>query len=42
VRRALNDAALLLRNSAEVQEGHYLIDVDVPSSELCADADEGR
>ena len=29
VRRALNDAALLLRNSAEVREGHA-IDVDVP------------
>jgi two-component system sensor histidine kinase PilS (NtrC family) len=41
VRRALNDAALLLRNSAEVQEGH-LIDVDVPPSELWYDADEGQ
>jgi len=41
VRRALNDAALLLRNSAEVQEGH-LIDVDVPASELWYDADEGQ
>jgi two-component system, NtrC family, sensor histidine kinase PilS len=41
VRRALNDAALLLRNSAEVQEGH-LIDVDVPASELLYDADEGQ
>ena len=29
VRRALNDTALLLRNSAEVREGH-LIDVDIP------------
>ena len=29
VRRALNDAALLLRNSAEVHDGH-VIDVDVP------------
>jgi two-component system sensor histidine kinase PilS (NtrC family) len=41
VRRALNDAALLLRNSAEVQEGH-IIDVDVPASELWYDADEGQ
>ena len=30
VRRALNDTALLLRNSAEVREGHD-IDVDVPA-----------
>jgi two-component system sensor histidine kinase PilS (NtrC family) len=41
VRRALNDAALLLRNSAEVQQGH-VIDVDVPASELWYDADEGQ
>ncbi|HXD74640.1 MAG TPA: ATP-binding protein [Vicinamibacterales bacterium] len=41
VRRALNDAALLLRNSAEVQEGH-IIDVDVPESELWYEADEGQ
>jgi two-component system sensor histidine kinase PilS (NtrC family) len=41
VRRPLNDAALLLRNSAEVQEGH-VIDVDVPASELWYDADEGQ
>jgi len=41
VRRALNDAALLLRNSAEVQEGH-VIDVDVPASELWYEADEGQ
>lgn len=41
VRRALNDAALLLRNSAEVQPGH-LIDVDVPAFELWYDADEGQ
>ena len=40
-RRALNDAALLLRNSAEVQEGH-VIEVDVPPSELWYDADEGQ
>jgi two-component system sensor histidine kinase PilS (NtrC family) len=41
VRRALNDAALLLRNSAEVHEGH-VIDVDVPATELWYDADEGQ
>jgi two-component system sensor histidine kinase PilS (NtrC family) len=41
VRRALNDAALLLRNSAEVKEGHQ-IEVDVPPSELWYDADEGQ
>ena len=41
VRRALNDTALLLRNSAEVLEGHD-ITVDLPSSELWYDADEGQ
>jgi two-component system, NtrC family, sensor histidine kinase PilS len=41
VRRALSDAALLLRNSAEVQEGH-IIDVDLPKTELWYDADEGQ
>jgi two-component system sensor histidine kinase PilS (NtrC family) len=41
VRRPLNDAALLLRNSAEVHEGH-IIDVDVPPTELWYDADEGQ
>jgi two-component system, NtrC family, sensor histidine kinase PilS len=41
VRRALNDTALLLRNSAEVHEGH-LIEVDVPDQELWYDADEGQ
>jgi two-component system sensor histidine kinase PilS (NtrC family) len=41
VRRPLNDAALLLRNSAEVQEGHS-IEVDVPSDELWYEADEGQ
>ena len=30
VRRALNDTALLLRNSAEVRDGHA-IEVDVPA-----------
>jgi signal transduction histidine kinase len=41
VRRALNDTALLLRNSAEVQEGHEIV-VDVPASELWYEADEGQ
>jgi len=41
VRRALNDAALLLRNSAEVQQNH-VIDVDVPDVELWYEADEGQ
>jgi len=41
IRRALNDAALLLRNSAEVHEGH-VIDVDVPDTELWYEADEGQ
>jgi two-component system sensor histidine kinase PilS (NtrC family) len=41
VRRALNDAALLLRNSSELQEGH-VIDVAVPPTELWYEADEGQ
>ena len=41
MRRALNDTALLLRNSAEVLDGHA-IDVDVPADELWYDADEGQ
>jgi two-component system sensor histidine kinase PilS (NtrC family) len=41
VRRALNDAALLLRNSAEVCDTH-LIEVDVPPQELWYEADEGQ
>ncbi|HVZ23943.1 MAG TPA: ATP-binding protein [Vicinamibacterales bacterium] len=41
VRRALNDAALLRRNSQEVHDGH-LIDVDVPETELAYEADEGQ
>src|SRR4029077_4459372 len=41
LRRALNDTALLLRNSAEVCEGH-VIDVDVPETELWYEADEGQ
>ena len=41
IRRALNDTALLLRNSAEVHDGHEIV-VDVPSTELWYDADEGQ
>ena len=41
VRRALNDTALLLRNSAEVLEGHEIV-VDVPATELWYEADEGQ
>ena len=41
VRRALNDTALLLRNSAEVHDGHT-IDVDVTADALWFEADEGQ
>jgi two-component system, NtrC family, sensor histidine kinase PilS len=41
VRRALNDAALLLRNSAEVQDSHEIV-LDVPLGELWYEADEGQ
>jgi len=41
VRRALNDTALLLRNSGELRAGH-VIDVDVPADELWYEADEGQ
>src|SRR5258705_10494737 len=41
VRRALNDTTLLLRNSAEVHEGHEIA-LDVPPSELWYEADEGQ
>jgi len=41
VRRTLNDAALLLRNSSEVRELHR-VDVDLPADELWYDADEGQ
>ena len=40
-RRSLNDAALLLRNSADVQEGHEIV-VEVPDTELWYEADEGQ
>lgn len=41
VRRVLNDAALLLRNSSEVQEAH-LIEVQVPPTEVAFEADENQ
>jgi two-component system sensor histidine kinase PilS (NtrC family) len=41
IRRALNDTALLLRNSSEISENH-VIEADVPSSELWYEADEGQ
>jgi two-component system sensor histidine kinase PilS (NtrC family) len=41
LRRALNDTALLLRNSAEVGERHS-IEVHVPPEELFYEADEGQ
>ena len=41
VRRVLNDAALLLRNSSEVLEGH-VIEVRVPTTEVAFEADENQ
>jgi two-component system sensor histidine kinase PilS (NtrC family) len=41
LRSPINDAALLLRNSAEVRQGH-VVDVDVPSGPLWYEADEGQ
>jgi two-component system, NtrC family, sensor histidine kinase PilS len=41
IRRVLNDAALLLRNSSEVGEGH-VIDVTVPETPVALDADENQ
>ena len=41
VRRALNDTALLLRNSAEIRDDH-VIDVAVPAAELWFEADENQ
>jgi two-component system sensor histidine kinase PilS (NtrC family) len=41
VRRALSDAAALLRNSPDVHDRH-VIEVDVPAYELWYDADEGQ
>jgi two-component system sensor histidine kinase PilS (NtrC family) len=40
-RRALNDTALLLRNSADLHQQHS-ISVDLPATELWYDADEGQ
>jgi len=41
VRRALNDTALLLRNSSEIRDDH-LIDVELPPTELWFEADENQ
>jgi signal transduction histidine kinase len=41
LRRPLNDAALLLRNSTEASDGH-VIEVEAPPGELWYDADEGQ
>jgi two-component system, NtrC family, sensor histidine kinase PilS len=41
LRRALNDTALLLRNSAELHDGH-VVEVEVPGTELWCEADEGQ
>jgi two-component system sensor histidine kinase PilS (NtrC family) len=41
VGRALNDTALLLRNSAAVHQGHSIV-VDIPAAELWFEADEGQ
>jgi two-component system, NtrC family, sensor histidine kinase PilS len=41
VRRALNEAALLLRNGSDLHEKHH-VEVDVPPHELWYEADEGQ
>ena len=41
MRRALNDTALLLRNSSDVHERHQ-VEVEVPAGELWYEADEGQ
>jgi two-component system sensor histidine kinase PilS (NtrC family) len=41
VRRALNDTALLLRNSADVLDAHT-VDLELPPQELWYEADEGQ
>jgi two-component system sensor histidine kinase PilS (NtrC family) len=41
VRRVISDAALLLRNSSELQDGH-VIDVDLPATDIWYDADENQ
>ncbi len=40
-RRAVNDTAMLLRNSAEVRPGH-IVEVDVPPGEVRYEADENQ
>jgi two-component system sensor histidine kinase PilS (NtrC family) len=41
MRSVVQDAALLLRNSAEVRDGH-IVDVDVPARPVWVEADEGQ
>jgi two-component system sensor histidine kinase PilS (NtrC family) len=41
VRKVVQDTAVLLRNSADVREGH-LVDVDVPSEPVWYEADENQ
>jgi two-component system sensor histidine kinase PilS (NtrC family) len=41
IRSALNDTALLLRNSSEICDQH-VIDADVPATEVWYEADEGQ
>jgi two-component system, NtrC family, sensor histidine kinase PilS len=41
LRRPVNDAALLLRNSSELQQGH-IIELDLPPNEIWYEADEGQ
>jgi two-component system sensor histidine kinase PilS (NtrC family) len=41
VRRVLQDAAVLLRNSADVHDSH-VVEVDVPDTPVWYDADEGQ
>jgi two-component system sensor histidine kinase PilS (NtrC family) len=41
LRRAVNDTALLLRNSSEIHDGHDIV-ADVPAEPLWYEADEGQ
>ncbi len=41
LRRVINDAATLLRNSSEVQEEH-VVEITVPSTEVMCEADENQ
>ncbi len=41
LRRVVNDTAILLRNSTELNEGH-VIEVDLPPTEIWYEADEGQ